>query len=308
MSNTTTLRDPALIAAVDGASRGGPVEPLFRLLARYSGLPGPRPNLAFATAVGTRIAEHGAQADALVAELCLTEEHARAGGVDDFFPICGAMAHAARFRAGQAPDRVFTALRPLAEDRRHLVRGGVIAALRYMAGGEGDLADRVAAALVSWSNGYLSAAVAIAALAERMVLDRIHGSEADVIRLLDEGFDLAENASRSDQRSQGYRALVEALSDAPATIMNRFGDPTAAWLERRAGTQVPELREAIERASAKARISGHGSSRVADIRAALSASAKERRDPLTYVGPTRQRGQKHGGAAGKGKRKGRGRA
>ena len=99
-----------------------------------------------------------------------------------------------------------------------------------------------------------------------MVLDRIHGSEADVSALLDEGFDLAENASRSDQRSQGYRALVEALSDAPATIMNRFGDPTAAWLERRAGTQVPELREAIERASAKARTSGHGSSRVADIK------------------------------------------
>ena len=293
-TSTSQIRDPALLAAVDDAALRKVFDPLMRLLRRHSGLPGPRPNLPVATAVAARIAEHGETANALVADLCNTDDRVRPGGPDDFFPICGAMAHAARFRLGIAPDRALDALRQLAEDRRHLVRGGVIAALRQMACDKDDQADRVVRALAAWMDGYLPAAVAIETIAHRSVLDRIHAAEADTVMRLEEGFFLAENAPRADERSQGYRELVGALSNAPVAIMSRFGDRTAAWLEGRAKTKVPELRRAIEAVSAKARDAGHGSARVAEIEAALSASAPERRDPLTYVGTTRQRGRKHG--------------
>jgi hypothetical protein len=105
------------------------------------------------------------------------------------------------------------------------------------------------------------------------------------VAIMDRAFSLIESASRADQRSQGYRTLLETLSVAPFRATDRFA-ATLGWLEGRAATTVPDLRRSFEkliRQSAGPRES---------IEQALAKSAKPRRDPRTYVGPTRQRGSK----------------
>lgn len=287
----TNLRDPALLAAIDAALDGSPRE-LFEMLPPKSGLPGPRPNLALANAVADHIAAQGRKANSLVRELCAMDEaRAPADTSREFLPICGALALAARWRLNVDRRGAITALQIMAEDSRRLVREAVVHALRNIAntGDESFLDD-----LASWMDGYLQAMVVLEALSDRHVLDRLTQAEP-VLARLDEAFRLAESAPRAHQRTHGYRALVRVLGEAPALIMARFPDAISAWLAERATTKSRDLRESIERGIERARKAGHGEARVEGVARALEESAPPRRDPLTYVGPTRGRGRKRRG-------------
>jgi hypothetical protein len=284
------LRSAALVQAVDAAVERADRD-LFALLCRWSNLPGPQPNYGLARSVGERIASHRGRADALVRDLCsLDLERARPGTATEFLPICGVLALAARWQAGVDPRGAMADLQAMAEDVRHLVRESVVLALRQLAHERLEaLLDDVA----GWMDGYLQASVVLQAIGDRAVLDAAR-DPAPIVARLDEAFSLAEGAPRSHQRSQGFRTLVHALAEAAVPVLARFPDAGSAWLSSRATTKLPELREAIEAVLAKVRRAGRLDARVEEVARALDGSAPPRRDPTTYVGPTRGRGKKRG--------------
>lgn len=280
MGRSDHVPTPAIAAAIDDAVARGDRR-IFDLLCRHSGLPGPRPNLALALSAGRHIASLGRGADALVADLCSFDiRRAPPGSTTEILPIVAAMALCSRYVAGDRPAEALAGLRALAEDSRHAVRDAVVFALCELAAGDAMVSD-----LEAWTDGYLPAAVAIEALTTRRTLDQLRRPDG-LVTILDQAFSLIENAARSEKRSQGYRTLLETLSVAPAKVTDRF--PVAlAWLEGRAATSSPELRAAIVRLMQLG--TGH---RRESLERALTKSAPPRRDPRTYVGPTRQRGAK----------------
>src|SRR5258705_12786194 len=159
----TELRNAAIAAELDRAIARGAHSDLFTLLRKFSGLPGPRANEKLAWAVAHAVGAFGSRADALVRDLC-KEGRIAEKGTPEFLPIVGAFCLAVRFTSGARADAVVHELRPLAEDSRHLVRAGVVAALGEMgrsAGGD------VLAALAAWTAGDLSASVALQAMTTR---------------------------------------------------------------------------------------------------------------------------------------------
>jgi len=230
----------------------------------------------------------GPTGDTLIGELCaMNASRAPAGTDGEFLPVVGAACLGARLAV--SPDAaLLERLRVLAEDPRHLVREGVCNALLEASRARGDeLADRLSA----WTDSYLGAAVALEALTARKWLDRSKSPSA-VLGRLEEAFELAEGAPRADQRSQGYRLLVKSLAEAPARVIDRFPTATLAWLEGKAATSDVALRGALTDLLAAARSRGHGAGALEKVEQALSASAPPRRDPKTYVGPTRKRGSR----------------
>jgi hypothetical protein len=281
------LRNPAVTAALASALSSGDTRQLFAVLCRFSGLPGPRPNDGLALAVGRWLVEAGESANRIVAKLCSVDaQSAPAGTVMEYLPIVGAFCQAARYDAGSKREAALAELRNLAEDPRHAVRDAVIRALLEMSGARGD---ELLESLGQWTDGYLSAAVALAALANRSWLDRMKSSRLLLTRY-DEAFSLAEEAPRADQRSQGFRTLVRTLSETPAVLMARFPADTIAWLASRAATENVDLRASVEELVRKARARGHAIGELEGVERQLDAAAKPRRDPKTYVGPTRKRG------------------
>jgi hypothetical protein len=281
------IRNPALVAEIESAVARCSYRDLFAHLCRLSGLPGPRTNHKLAWAVALQIAKYGRRADALVAELCsMNAERAPAKSAAEFLPIVGAYSLAARFLAAIEGDGALAQLRSLAEDARHLVRTAAGAALEEIARVRGD---ELASRLASWMDGYLAAAVAIDALTSRSWLDATQSS-TELFSRLDEAFTLVESAPRSDQRSQGYRTLIKTLSEGPARVMDRFPEASLAWLEARATTEHVELREALSALIDRARARGHAVGKFERLERLLASSAPPRRDPKTYVGPTRKRG------------------
>jgi hypothetical protein len=283
----TELRNAAIAAELDRAIARGSHSDLFALLRKFSGLPAPRSNEKLAWGVAHAIGAFGPRADALVRDLCASGRVPEKGTAE-FLPIVGAFCLAARFASGASAETVLRDLRPLSEDSRHLVRAGVVAALCEM----GRTAGKpLAAALAEWTDGYLSASAALDAMSSRAWLDGLRSPET-VLARLDEAFALVEGAPRADQRSQGYRELLKTLPEATARLMDRFADATVAWLESRAGTEHVELREALGEILAKIGSRGHARGRLERFERLLAESAPPRRDPKTYVGPTRQRGSR----------------
>ena len=278
------LRNPAIASALEQALAGRSHAEVHAQLARAGGLPGPRPNWRLAWAFARAVADAGSRADALVADLvAMDERRAPVRTALEFIPLVGAFCLAARALAAPALTPELDRLMLMAEDPRHLVREGVVLALVEIGG---ERSDELVTALASWTAMYLPASVALAALATKPWIDQL--AKADpVIARFDEGFTLAENAPRADRRSQGYRTLVETLSEAPAKVLHRFAGPMLVWLESRAQTADVQLREALGALIDGARSRGHG---LEGVRAGLDASAPPRRDPKTYVGPTRRRG------------------
>ena len=202
--------------------------------------------------------------------------------------MVGAFGWAAKFARGTSAKAVLAALRALAEDPRHLVRAGVVIALAEMSRTNGE---EVAEALASWTDGFLPTSVALEAMSTRSWLDGLRTPES-VIARLDEAFALAHDASRSDQRSQGYRTLLKTLPEASARVTDRFPDAMVAWLELRASTEHVELREAMGEVVTRVRAHGHAVGKLERFEELFAQSAPPRRDPKTYVGPTRKRGAK----------------
>jgi hypothetical protein len=283
-----SIRNRALAVELDTALARRSYAPLFSLLRRLSGLPGPRANDQLAWAVGEEVARAGPRGDELIRELCaMNDSRAPAGSDGEFLPMVGAACIGARL--AEKPDaELVERLRPLAEDPRHRVRDGVCRALAEASRSRGE---ELAELLSTWTDSYLGAAVALEALTTRSWLDRSK-SATTVLCRLEEAFQLAESAPRADQRSQGYRLLVQRLAESPARLLDRFPAATLDWLEGKASTSDVALRAAISDLLRTARSRGHGSGALEKVEQALSASAPPRRDPKTYVGPTRKRGSR----------------
>ncbi len=270
-------------AALDRALATGDTADLFEQLSRGSGLPGPRPNLDLARAVGQALARHEGRADRIVAEL------ARA---DAEYPrIVAAQALAARSlpSPGRSRARIEEALadlQALAEDGRHLVRTGIVEALRLRLQ---TLGDPAVADLAAWTDGYLQAHVALEALADRTWLTTLPTS-ASLLARLEEAFTLADTSPRSAERTQGMRALRQGLPTQIAAFAARFPE-TLSWLEQKTTCSRPETREVIAATIRSMRRSVLSDAEAGRLAALLDASAKPRRDADRVVHGTRKRGR-----------------
>jgi hypothetical protein len=282
VTQSDAIRSPVLAAALQDALRGH-VEPMLGALARLSGLPGKTPGWVVAEAVGRFLAARAPASDRAVKALCHPQGPEAGKETSAFFPICAAATLGRMAALGR--EGALETLFELADEPRALVREGIVRALADFAH---DLGDAALGLLGGFMTAYLPAAIALEAATTRRVLDRLRAPDALVSRL-DEGFDLAEAAPRADQRSQGYRLLVHVLAEASARAMARFPVPVGAMLERRAATSSPDLRRSVERAAETCRRRDG----LDGIARALEGGAPARRDPRTYVGPTRNRGKKH---------------
>jgi hypothetical protein len=281
----TDIRSDRLTAALDRALAGGDPVDLFEQLRRGSNLPGPRPNLDLAKAVGQTLARSEGRADRVVAALVSADE--------EYPRIVAAMVFAYRSlpgdKARRSAPRVAEALadlQQLAEDPRHLVRDGIVEALRLRLAALGAAA---VADLAAWTDGYLQAHIALEAMADRTWLTTLPTPE-DILARLDEAFVLADRSPRSAERSQGMRTLRQGMPAQIVTFATRFPE-TLVWLEQKTASTRPETREVVAGA-----IKGLRRAVISDVEAVrlgglLEASGKPRRDADRVVHGTRKRGR-----------------
>ena len=267
----------------EGACDGDAAE-LVELL-RGSGLPGPRPNLELARAVGGDSPSARVGADRLLAELARAEH--------EYLRVVAAHALAARSLAPRAADRrrasALADLQQIAEDPRHVVRLGVIDALRVRLDALGEPAVHE---LAAWTDGYLQAHVALEALSDRALLTTLPSADPVVARL-DEAFVLADASPRAAERTQGMRALRRGMPAQIAAFAARFPE-ALAWLEGKTTSARPETREVVAGAIAAVRRAVISDAEAARLSALLEASAKPRRDAARVVHGTRKRSRGRG--------------
>jgi hypothetical protein len=272
----TTLKSPKIEAALERALQGGGTEDLFEQLSRSSGLPGLRPNVELARAVGLAIAAKGRKADPVLRALIAAEA--------EYPRVVAAAAFAARRAAKVDTKGAMEGLQSLVEEGTHHVRAGVVAALRWLLE---TLGDEAVADLAGWTDGYLQAHVALEALADRTLLARLKDKEG-VLGRLDEAFDLADASPRAAERSQGMRLLRQAMPGQIAVFAGRFPE-VLTWLEKKAEATRPETREVVASTIAKLRKASLSDAGAAGLSAALEKSAKPPRDPSRIVQGTRKR-------------------
>jgi hypothetical protein len=283
----TTIRNDRLAAALDRAVDQGDAAELIDLLHRNSGLPGPKPNFDLARAVGGAVAARGAKADRLLAELAKPDEQEYLRIVAAFAFVAKSMATGGdKRRAHARAAEALQDLQQLAEDARHLVRSGVAEALRVRIDALGEPAVHE---LSAWTDGYLQAHIALEALTERALLNKLPDA-APVLARLDEAFRLADASPRAAERSQGMRTLRQGLPAQIIAFADRYPEGLG-WLEGKLGCQRPETREILAAA-----ISGMRRTLLSDVEAqrltdALNATAKPRRDAAKVVHGTRKRGK-----------------
>jgi hypothetical protein len=281
------IRSEKLSAALEKALDTGETAELFDQLRRGSNLPGPQANYDLARAVGAVIARRESKGDRLVADLTRDD--------DEFRRIVAAMTLAARSLPGGGGDKkraaaraaeAIAALQELAEDPRKVVRVGITEALRMRLTtmGEPAVAD-----LVAWTDGYLQAHIALQALADKALLAALPSS-TEVLARLEEAFVLADQSSRSAERTQGMRVLREQMPAQIAVFAARFPE-TLKWVEEKTKSTRPETREVIAGAISALRHAMMSDKEAARLSALLEASGKPRRDADRVVAGTRNRGK-----------------
>jgi hypothetical protein len=181
-------------------------------------------------------------------------------------------------------------LHAAADDLRFRVRDAVPRGLARIGATRGDA---LVADVAPWMDGFFHAAAVLLALANEAWLTRV-ADHAEAARRLDEAFVLARDAARATFRYPGHKALVDALAVAPGACAARFGVPIFDLLERWAQVKEPILREAVAKNLRGARLANRFAPDIARVERALAASEPERRDPRSYVGPTRGRGKAKG--------------
>jgi hypothetical protein len=265
-----------LEAALDEAIATGSLTMLLDVFERRSNLPGTKPNLDFARAAGIAITARRGKADQLVRALFAQ--------TNEYPLIVGAQVLAQRALAGVDAKRSMEHLHDLAGEPRHLVRIGVISAVRdvILARGDDALAE-----FVAWTDGYLHAHVVLEALADRQVLDKLRSSEQLLARL-EEAFVLADESPRAAERSQGLRSLREAMPGQVAVMAGRFGE-VIQWVEEKAAMQRPESRDVVRNTIVALRKAHLKDAEAARLLGALEASAKPLRNQARIVEGTRKR-------------------
>lgn len=265
-----------LEAAIDEALASGSLTTLLDVFERRSNLPGTRPNLEFARVAGLAIAARRGKADALARALL-----AHTG---EYQLIVGAQVLAQRALAGVDARNAMAQLHDLAGEPRHLVRLGVIAAVRDLIAARGD---DVLAELAAWTDGYLHAHVVLEALADRQVLDKLRSPEQLLARL-EEAFVLADVSPRAAERSQGLRSLREGMPAQVAVMAARFGE-VIDWVAGKTAMQRPETREVVRNMIAALRKANLKDAEASRLLGALEATAKPPRNPDRIVEGTRKR-------------------
>ncbi len=292
MRAATGFRQAALTEALDKAvQKNGDTAKLYDLLARASGLPGIRTNEGVVQAFAVECAARGPAAKVLVAKLVQISADVAAGNsAFEILPIVGVAAACAM---AQDDEKLLPwaigLLHGAADDLRYRVRDEVCASLARLGETYGDKVIPELAA-DEWMNGYFHAATVLAALGDRRFESKLSSPEL-TLDVLDQAFALAKNAERAAARYPGFKALLEVLAKTPAIVASRFGVPAFARLEVWATTKDPVLREIVEK-----NLHGKSAHRFAEaaakVKAVLERTTPERRDPKTYVGPTRGRGRK----------------
>ena len=268
----------------------GNVGPIRELLVRKGCLPGPKPNLELACAVGTALLHEGKLGVAILDEwLAMSENEAPSGTAFPILPIaaiqaCGVLA------ASEDSESRATALKTLhdkSDDSRKEVRASVGAALAHAAA----LRIETLEELDSWFDGYLHASMVLGAMVGHSVLSQFVDASLPM-RHVDGAFELAENAPRSHQRSNGYRVLLRTLRLAIAKFGCRFQEPVSFWIREHAGVSSTDLREVLVGAVDDLRVGGMRKELVIAASGALESRVLPPRDPRWDVGPTRGRGKK----------------
>ncbi|MCK6591304.1 MAG: hypothetical protein L6Q76_27445 [Polyangiaceae bacterium] len=272
----TTVKNPRIEAALEKAIAGGGTADLFEQLGRGSGLPGVRPNMELARAVGLELAARGRRADPVLKALASAE--------DEYPKVVAAAVLAARRAAKYDAKGSMEDLQGIVEEGTHHVRAGVVFALRWLLESVGD---EIVTDLAAWTDGYLQAHVALEAMADRTLLARLKDKEGILARL-DEAFELADASPRSAERSQGMRLLRQGMPGQIAIFAGRFPE-VLSWLEKKAEAKRPETREVVANAIAKLRKGSLSDAGAAELSAALEKSAKPPRDPSRIVHGTRKR-------------------
>ncbi|APR81411.1 Hypothetical protein A7982_06760 [Minicystis rosea] len=285
----SAIRNDRLAAALDRAVDQGDNAELIELLHRNSGLPGPRPNMELARAVGAAIARRESRGDRLLADLAREDNK-------EYLRIVAAMTLAARAlppegkvdkrRAAARATEALADLQQLAEDPRHLVRIGLVEAVRMRI----DLLGEPAVdELSAWTDGYLQAHIALEALADKMLLTKLPSAEP-VLARLDEAFTLADASPRAAERTQGMRVLRQGMPQ-QITIFGARYPEVITWLEGKTNMQRPETREVVAGAISLMRRSVLSDADAQRLGGLLEASAKPRRDADKVVHGTRKRGK-----------------
>jgi hypothetical protein len=271
--------------AIDTALRGDK-RPLYDLLTRGSGLPGPRHNRGLVDAFVAACKPK--KTDALAVEMAtLHPDNAPGNTALEFLPVCGVMAVASRAAEGEkARKKLLPVLHEAAEDLRFRVRDAVVQGLVII--GE-KTPDALLGEVASWMDGYFHAAAVLAAVTGTAWLAAIKEPNALLARL-DEAFILARDAPRAAWRYPGHKQLIEQLEKAPSAIAARFGVPLFDLLVSWSVVKEPALRELIVRSISK--LAGRYNAEVARVKKTLEETEPAPRNPDHYVGPTRGRGRK----------------
>jgi hypothetical protein len=286
------LHGEALVIAFKDAMAGKP-QRLFVQLGIQSGLPGTRMNTILAQAFATECALRGKPADKLAWGMAtLSPEMAPGASEREFLPVCGVLAMGAR--SASAPKdlalrkQTLSLLHEAAEDLRFRVREIVPLALSKIGAVTGDA---LVHELASWMDGFFHAAAVLIAISQPNFLPVINDVEA-VLERLDEAYALAKNAPRSMARYPGRKALIDALSSAPAALAGRFGVPVFDHLVKWSNTEIPELRAAVEATLRSTKLASRYAPDIKRVQAALVASIPPPRDPTLAVQGMRSRGKK----------------
>jgi hypothetical protein len=272
------------------AAIGGDKDPLYKQLARLSGLPGTRPNLPFAERFGHVVASQGKSADAFIIELANLDANQAPGDTAwEFLPVCGVYALAARAaKDDKAYKKFLVRLHALADDPRFRVRDAVVAALVHLGTiRKVQLVDDVH----PWMDGYHHAAAVVLAIAHEPFLHAL-SSYASVEARLEDAFMLLENAPRAAARYPGHKHLAFAMRHTPRLAAARFGVPVFDQLARWTRTKDPDLRAIIEANLTGTRLVGRHSGEIELVKAALAKTAPPVRNPDHNFGPHRSRGKK----------------
>jgi len=285
-----TSLSPPLASALSAAAGGGDRRPLYDLLCRASWLPGTNANVALAKAFADDCAAIGAPADALAVAMARLDADEAPGGTElEFLPMCGVAAIGARAAKDErARPAMLAELHTAADDLRFRVRAMVPTALAGVGGAAGSA---LIGDLEAWLDGYFHAAAVLIALADPGWSARIDDPAA-VTLALDRAFTLARDANRAASRYPGHKALVEALTTAPAALAMRFGVPVFDLFVLWADATDPAMRDVVAKLVASSQMRARFGAEVARVRAALDASTKAPRDPTRIVQGTRGRGRR----------------
>jgi hypothetical protein len=285
--------DSGLAELVDAAVSGSP-RPLYDRLTRGSGLPGVTGNLELANTFGEVCVSRGPKVDKFIIQLALLDADSAPGGTElEFLPMCGVVAVGARAVVAEpkAGPTLLGALHDAAEDLRWRVRALVPVALAGVGASQGvGLLDD----LGHWLEGYFHGAAVLLALADQRWLTTIQEKDAArVVATANASFELLRGSSRSASRYPGFKALVDAVSTVPAELAMRFAPAMFECMtEWAAETKDPAIRDLVSKNLENPRLKARHAESVSAVRRALEASAPARRDPRSYVGPTRGRGKK----------------